>query len=1295
MMRLVKLFTTALFGLSCIGIISAQKSAFTTRSPQVTLKWLAPEKVKINEQLSTTYLSFEGAVYRKSLSPLPYFQYDLPDINSTVVLTNINTAPLSPEEEALLAGVTLPSEFEVEHLIGEANKKYSLKVYISTIRMVNGKREKLISFGKQVSVTNRKPSLPAVSRTYASNSILSSGEWFKIGVTKEGIYKLDKNFLSSIGLDPTVIDPRNIRVFGNGGGIIPQKNSSPRKDDLQEVPIYLEGEADGVFDENDYAAFYGQSQHRWLRNQNAGSCPGFSHVLNVYSDTTYYFITADLGPGLRVQAQGSSGTFNQSTSTSDELVFYENESTNLIKSGREWYGEKLEGQISSFQIGFNIPNINITDPVIVKTVMTGRADVATPYEVSSGTGSNVLSIPAVATGCYFCDYAAKGSTCFSFLPTSGNFTVDIKRNSSITFDASIAWLDYIEVQARKKLNYSTEPLFFRDYNTVATGNVTQFLISNVSSDLKIWEITSQNLVKEQTFSVSSSVASFSIPTDSLREFVAFSKDNLITPVFHGRVTNQNLHAAAIPEFLIIAHPKFTSEAIKLARLHEAYDSLSYLIVYPQQIYNEFSSGAQDVTGIRDFIKMFYDKGDPELGDTIRYVLLFGDGSFDNKYRYQNNSNYIPTFQSLNSVTLTESYVSDDYYSLLGDTEGEWDDNGDYGISDIGVGRFPVRTNSEASGIVNKVEVYMRKGQSSSSKLACEQSNGTMGDWRNLVSFVGDDEDSNTHMDQANQLANFIDTAYTNYNLDKIFLDSYIQESTPGGDRYPDVVTAINRRMEKGCLILNYTGHGGEVGLAHERILEIPQINSWENINNMPLVVTATCEFARFDDPERTSAGELVLLNPNGGGIALLTTVRLVYSTPNFYLNKKFYECVFKKINGEMPRLGDVFRKTKALSGNQVNNRNFTLLGDPALRLAYPKYNVVTTSFNNETVSPVSVDTIGALGKVTVTGEVHDETGSKLANFNGTVYPTVYDKPRTIVTLRNDGGNAYSFQLQKNLVYRGKASVINGDFSFSFVVPKDIAYQIGKGRISYYAENGDVDAAGNYEKFYVGGSDSTAAADLTGPDIRVFMNDSNFVYGGTTSENPKLFAIVADSNGINTVGNAIGHDIVAVLDENTDNAEVLNEYYQGELNSYQKGKIIYPYENLAEGRHTLKLKVWDVYNNSSESRTEFVVSKSADLALEHVLNYPNPFTTRTEFFFEHNQGCASIDVQIQIFTVSGKLVKTIDAMVHNEGFRSEGIQWDGRDDFGDKIGKGVYVYRVKVRNPEGSVAEKFEKLVILN
>lgn len=1272
--------------------------AFSQSTISCQISWNSPATIKISETEIQHFLSFDGAQYDHSDDYLPRYSQKVElkqnEQNFSVILVNPLYEQLTHEEITVIKNPQLfETHIKIQTSVLISEKKMYGVISLIPIRKnpVTNSLEKLVSFELSLTPGISFKSNGRSMRTYASNSVLQNGEWYKVSIASDGIYKLSYTFLQSLGIEMSGINPKNIRIYGNGGGMLPELNSDPRADDLVENAVYVNGEEDNVFNVNDYVLFYGKGPNSWSYN-NVG-CPNFSHKLNIYSDSAFYFINVDLGAGKRIQTQSSSASAPTNIVNSfDDYAFHENDNVNFIKSGRQWFGEYFENN-PSYNFSFSFPNIDLSSPVTVKANIASRCFTsAANYAISSQSGSTSLSIAATINNQYS-DYVKIGASCYSFNPSSPTITVNVTKQ---TADA-IAWLDYVEVNARRQLTMSGNQLKFRDTKSVGPGNIAQYNLTS-TLPIQVWDITDIANVQFQEVTVSGTNNQFTLPADLQKEFIAFTDLSYNTPSASGKVMNQDLHALSNKDFIIVVYPDFYEEALQLASYHENADGLSTVVVTTEQIYNEFSSGAQDVSAIRDFVKMFYDKA-ASATEIPKYLLLFGDGSYDPKKRFTNNTNYIPTYQSYNSTILTASYVSDDFYALLDDNEGLWAND----AVDLGVGRFPVKSKSEAQTAVNKVLNYTKTGIASTegSSTACtnQASGSTYGNWRNTVCFIGDDEDNGLHTQQADQLATLVDTTYNDFNIDKIYLDAYQQEARPGGNRYPGVVDALNRRVDQGALIINYTGHGGELGLAHERILDIPQINKWSNLNKLFLFFTASCEVSKYDDPERTSAGEYAFLNQNGGAIALFSTVRVVYASPNFYLNRDFYKAAFEPINGRMPRLGDLYKYSKTQSGgNSVNSRNFTLLGDPALTLAYPMFEVATDSINNVVVSGSSMDTIKALSIVTVSGHLKDGNGALLSTYNGILYPTVYDKTQNITTLSNDGIVASPpiiFKLQKNILYNGKVSIKDGFFKFSFIVPKDIAYQYGIGKISYYAEDGNADANGYYEKIIIGGSNDSAVSDVLGPEVNLYLNDTKFVFGGLTNENPDLYSVLKDANGINTVGNGIGHDITAVLDGNVENAIVLNDYYQADLNSYKSGTIRYPFSDISEGKHTLKLKVWDVYNNSSETYTEFVVAKSAQLALSHVLNYPNPFTTKTQFYFEHNRSCSLLEVQVQIFTISGKLVKNINQFVNTEGYRSEPIEWDGRDDFGDKIGRGVYVYRVRVKTSDGSTAEKYEKLVILN
>lgn len=1245
------------------------------------------------------YLMFEGAVYLDD-SSLPHVVTNIKTSGQSTVtanLLNLVFEPLSQSEELAVVGLTIPKDVIVSvDDYTERKQSYSRISFVPLRRnQLTGRVEKVVSYKLNSKVTSIGSPKAAGVNDYASSSVLSSGNWYKIAVSQDGIYRLTYDDLESLGMDVNSIDPRRLNIYGNGGGMLPQPNDVFRHDDLQQNAIEVFGESDGSFDQGDYVIFYGKGPHSWV--QDSTKCGLFRHEYNVYSERAYYFITVDQGMGRRVQLTPQTGrTPTHTATTFTDYQFHEVDNVNLLKSGREWYGEEFDIQTSySFDFGFS----NVTnDPGYLSTrVLAKSLSGATSFSIrKNGSTVESVNVPQVSGG--YNKNAEDELTCTELSFESGNTNIAVNYSKGGNPNA-IGWLDYIDIILTRNLSMAGGQMAFRNLESVGTGNVANFQLSNANSALKVWEVTDPTNVNRVDATHQGSTVSFKIETDSLRQFVAFNGNSFLSPELVGMVDNQNLHALSQVDMVIVAHPNFISEAQRLANFHEQNETsqLSVHIVTPEQVYNEFSSGAQDVTAIRDFMKMFYVRSQ-SWQDLPRYLLLFGDASYDYKDRLADNTNYVPTYESPESLTPTISYASDDYYGLLDPEEGQWNSSSNDAL-DIGIGRFVVRTLDDARAVVDKIYRYEEldiNGLQLEHTCTDGTGNGVISpDWRNRIVFVADDEDSNMHLNQADQLAVLVDTMYPEYNLTKIYMDAYVQESTPGGQRYPEVTTALNTEVQRGALIVNYTGHGGELGWAHERILGVTDINGWTNYRNLPVFVTATCEFTRYDDPSRISAGEWVHLNPDGGGIALFTTSRLVYSAPNFTLNKNFYLNLLVEQLWGPPTMGDVIRMTKVASGGSVNNRNFSLIGDPAQRLAFPLHRVQTLTINGDDVNSLT-DTINALQLVTVTGTMRNRNGQVMPEFNGVVYPTVFDKTTEVSTLANDPGSSVrQFTVQKNLIYKGKASVTDGNFSFSFVVPRDIAYNYDFGRISYYAESTSTNANGYFEEFMIGGSNDNAASDEIGPEVRLYMNDENFAYGGTTDESPSLYAIVSDTNGINTVGNGIGHDITAVLDDNTNNTYNLNDFYQADLNSYQSGKVVYPFSNLSEGTHSLKLKVWDVYNNSSEAYTEFVVAESANLALEHVLNYPNPFTTRTSFMFEHNQPCNSMDVQVQIFTVSGKLVKTINETVLSQGFRNDPIEWDGLDDYGQKIGRGVYLYNLKVTTPDGQKAEQIERLVILN
>jgi hypothetical protein len=1258
----------------------------------IRLNWLEPQKV----ETGSLKLYFEGAIYPEFSNNLPHKSKRLDGLYNAT-LSKYTIERLSKEEfQALNSNFDISSDFKITVEHGISRKQPSTTIYILPIRKnaTTGNFEKLVDYSLFLNPTSSNINQRSAPRIYAANSVLSTGKWAKISLAADGVYKVDYNFLINAGLDPSTFSLQSIKLFGNGGGMVPMPNSNLRADDLKENAIeVVDANNNGTFESGDYFLFYGQGPDRW---QYKTSEKRYVHAKNLFSDSTYYFISTDLpGNGKRIASlsnqNGTPATLTINTFT--DYIFAESDKNNFIKSGRNWYGDAFDVSLTQ-SFDFNFPNL-VAGTAKLKSSVISRTSTATPatsrFNISyAGTPILTQTISNVGTS-YTSDFANANVNSATFQANSPAITLNytyVPFNSTAT-----GWLDYIELNATRRLQFSGNQVIWRDLDTVNIASNRLYVIDNISSGLKIWNVTDPTSVGNQEAIKNGNSLSFqkNLGASEFNEYILFEKSNIKIPTFSNNVSNQDLHALTATDFIIVTHPDFVSEAERLAAFRRENDNLRVTVATTEQIYNEFSSGQQDISGIRDFVKMFYDRATTPA-DQPRYLLLFGDGSYDLKNRIGGNTNYVPTFQSENSISLINSYTCDDFFGMMDDNEGSLL-GGE--LVDIGIGRIPVRDLPTAKLMVDKVITYATPG-SITDQTYCGNSNSTrFGDWRNNLCFIADDQDGNLHFRQNERIINSFKNLRPNYNIDKIVLDAYTQQSTPGGQRYPEVNEAIDKRIEKGTFLMNYTGHGGELGWAAEAVLNIDMINSWRNVNSMPAFITATCEFSRYDDPKRTSAGELVLLNSSGGGICLFTTVRLAFAIDNEVINTDMMRYLFEPINGEMPRVGDIQRLAKR---ENSGNRNVTLLGDPSVRLTYPKYNVVTTSIE-ETGTGIIIDTLKALSKVTVKGKVTDSSGNLLSGFNGVVYPTIYDKNSNILTLVNDSqgddiSRLDSFLLRKNILYKGKSSVKNGVFSCSFIVPKDISFQYGQGRLSYYAFNQTEDAAGNNELFQIGGISNNIIADAQGPQIKLYLNDENFVQGGMTDQTPAVFAILFDSSGINTVGNGIGHDITAIVDNDQQNLFVLNDYYESELDSYQKGRVRYKLSSLPAGPHTLVLKAWDINGNSSDAVTEFVVSESASLALDHVLNYPNPFSTKTSFFFEHNKPCQGLSVQVQVYTVSGKLVKTINNYQICEGYRNSAMEWDGKDDYGDQLAKGVYIYRLRIKSAEGETAEKLERLVLL-
>ena len=1251
------------------------------------INWLEPLAVGPEKLQKQIY--FEGADFDAENPTVPKFCSKAPANFSKsrgLVLTNLKWEAIPSNQLGAFSQYSFAAQIEIELGRGfsrEAGPQLSFCFYPFALR--NGVKSRLVSF----SLESSAEVLPSLEESVSyskklNNSLLDSEGWHKLSVAETGIYKITPSFLTNNNISSSEVAISEIRVAGNGGGMLAEAFSANRPVDIVEQALKVtDVNGDGLFNGNDYILFYAQGPHTFSYNSGGDR---YDYGNNIYRDLNYYFINVN-GGGKSPSPQASLSNPQQQVNAFDDFAAVEDDNVNLVGTGRQWFGDVFEFTLS-YNYSFNFPNVITNEPVKLLVDVVGRSSSNNTVINTRYANQQILSnsIPAYQTFGDYPNFVERSQQRTSFLPQGANITLNLSYDNSAN-PSAVAWLDRVVLNVRRQLSFAgiANSLQFRDSRSVAADNRIEYSISQPPPNLFIWDVTDVANIAEISGSYQTDGSySFVADASSLKEYVAFTGSNFNTPTYVEAIEAQNLHGMPIPEMIVISHSNFLPAAEDLAAFHTDQENVASSVVSLEQVYNEYGSGGADITAIRDFIKDLYDRS---TNNRFKYVLLFGDASYDYKDRLSGNTNYIPTYQSSFSFSLGSSFITDDYFAYMNVSEAI---NFNGAVMDLGLGRIPVETLSQAQSYVDKIKRYVA-GQD------------RFGDWRNRILLMADDVDElwerSYFVPNSESLEARAKATSGSYNVEKIYLDAYQQQTTTGSQSYPEARRDMYRKVQRGCLLTNYIGHGGEIGLASERLLQLADVTSWSNKDALSLFLTITCEFTRFDDPKRISAGEQLLLNPNGGAIALLSTTRVVGVQGAVDLNSAIFDTILVRPDGNPQTLGQIIRAAKNDSyviGRSTKTK-FSLIGDPALRLAVPYYKVNTSTLNGKPINAALQDTAKALSLVQITGEVADLNGLKLSDFDGVLSVSVFDKVAQRQTLVNDGvGSPVGFKDQSSLIYRGKVQVSKGDFSFEFRVPLGINYQFGNGRISYYAFDAqERDASGYYDSIVVGGYNENAPIDNIGPEIELFMNDASFVRGGITGESPFIYARLTDSAGINTVGNGVGQDLRAVLNNKTDQPYILNEFYEADLNSYRSGEVRYQLFDLDPGDYTIEMRAFDIYNNPTEVSTDFVVAESADLALKRVLNYPNPFTTYTEFQFEHNRANQNLEVQVQIFTVSGKLVKTINQEINSLGNRVTGIKWDGLDDYGDKIGKGVYIYRLKVRSQlDNSQADEYEKLVIL-
>lgn len=1278
-----------------LGLHAMVLSGQTTHHQQLQFLWSDQLFYQPEEGDPILYLDFDDAARWSEDPALPVYRVTIPVSGKGSLTANLSDDiwedwPEMTSDPLILS--RFPHQISMDLWVSETRGRYAAHGFILPLRKNGEKIQRLISANLTIHFTPSTDTEVVLRSGHTEESVLAYGTVYKIAVDREGVYKLSYDFLkNTLKMPVDQIDPRRIHLYGNGGGMVPRANAKFRHDDLAENAIYVSGEADGVFNGSDYILFYAPGPHPFQYNEAQNM---LSRPINLYDKQSYYYIKVETIDGLRISDQpGADPSAAPSTNAFRDMLRMEDELTNLLNegnlnhgSGSQWYGDKLSSALKTinYTSRFDLLDIVPGSTAMVNAAFASRSDVSNRFSLNvDGQVFQTNMIGSTNLGNIESRYANRGTITQNFTLNQKPETISVGYTANGT--NATGWVDYIEFHFDRSLNVSQGYLRFNNSAFLSEAKITMNLIG-LTDNSRIWEVSDPVQPRNQLFQKAGSAGSFTQLCDTFRLFVALDlQGDYPGPKFIGEVTNQNLHGILEAEMAIVYHPLFKEAAENLAEHRRNYSGLKVVTADIFEIYNEFASGTTDPFAIRDFARMLY------LRDTtFRYLLLFGDGSFDqrNILGKANHKNYIPVFETDESLDPIFAFPTDNVFALMGDNEGEKISGESL---DLAVGRIPVETAQEAENVVAKIINY-------------DINPKTYGDWRLRTVFMADDEDNNLHINDADALAENTQAVVPMLNMDKVYLDAFKQVATSGGQRYPDANKAFNNAMFRGALLVNYLGHGGTSGWTQERVVQIEDILGWTNKDRLPLFLTATCTFAAFDNPEIKTGGEHVLLNPNGGGIALFSTVRPVYASLNRDLAQKTLQEIFAESNPWEQSIGEILRRGKNKRGNTSNDQKFLLLGDPAQILAFPGLKVSTTRINNIAVDPESnlpVDTLKALQVVTIEGQIEDQNGQLMSDFNGIVYPTLFDKAKQVKTLGNDPGSPVrEFRLQNSVLYKGAATVTAGKFTFTFTMPQNINFVIGEGKLSYYAWDQDVrDAGGSFENFIIYGLDESGEIDNTPPQVSVFMNGPDWAFGGLTSDRPELYVELYDNNGFNFSGNSIGQDAIGILNENTNATFVLNDFFTPELDDSRRGTIRFPLGKLEPGRYNIKVRAWDIFNNPGEGFTEFVVGTLENGALAHVLNFPNPVIDHTRFRFEHNLAGQTLDVTIRIYDMTGREVKILRSAFFADSNRVSDIEWDALDVNGRPLPRGIYLYKVHISATDGlrkgqEAESMVEKLVLL-
>ena len=1170
----------------------------------------------------------------------------------------------------------LPEMPAVECYVGIQAKQAQLDVAFLPVVMRDGKYYRINSYklvvDKQPLQRPQRAASSAAER-YASSSLLATGKWVRIAVEENGVHKITDSELKKMGF----ANPSKVRLYGYGGHILPETDLASLPDDLVEVPLWRE---------SGYVLFYANGTIKWEYRDGR-----YVHSQNVYSTVGCYFLTEGDEAPMEFPKVTLQPTSDAVYTSYNDYALYEKEKKSLCSYGRVLVDNDAFSSSSTRAKNYNF-------------AIDGAMDGTAVVDLSFATGGEIASKVAVLYGDFNSTFEAGSLTVGRTVSgevgkiADGKFTIPGGVAGKSTFylvhrtddNSLVGYLDYLRLNYRRSLA-------LRGSNTLFRGELTgeenaRFDIAGCNANTRVWDVSSPTAIREVAGVLNGGVYSVVAPAGVNCNLVAVDvKGSFPSVKIVGDVPNQNLHAAGRADMVIIvpSNGKFLSAAERLADAHRLMDGLRVEVVTAQQVYNEFSSGTPDVTAYRRFMKMLYDRAQG-AADAPKYLLLFGDSWFDNRlltFPGRKQDDYLLCYESLNSVDAIYSYVLEDYLGFLDDKEG-----GDHRRDkvDLGIGRIPAQSAADANAVVDKLIAYMQ--------------NKSAGDWQNRILLLADDGDTsmpNQHMKDADAIANIFERECRSYIVDRIYWDDYPIEVSATGKRYPTVTKAIYNALDKGALIVNYSGHGSSNLLSHEMVWKASDMAAVKS-PRAPLWVTASCDIGPFDIGDN-SVAESAIMNANGGAIGLFTTTRTVMQSYNSVINKEFSKLLMEPVNsGNMIAVGDAVRMAKcnviaAGTDATVNKLQYVLLGDPALRLKYPGYRVVVDRMNGVDASQ-SAAQVSAGAMLNVEGRVVTAGGALAEEFTGVLYSTLFDSSVEVNTRDNTGLGSHSYTAYNKTLFSGSDSVRGGRFSIDMPIPLDISYSNDYGMLNFFAvDTAFVSSAqGHFVNFTIGGTAADYENDAVGPEIKLYLNSPSFVDGDDVNATPTLMVELYDENGINTMGVGVGHDITAIVDNDPHHTYNLNSAFVPAVGDYRRGTISMPLNRLDAGWHTLTLRAWDLYNNSSLAKVTFYVDSSLAPGFVELKVTPAPVIAGipATFTLVHDRPQCEIDVRIDIFDVQGRLCWSNTERAVCDG-TVYSCQWSGTAQGGQPLSTGVYVVRAYITEGGVTSSVKAGKFVVLD